>query len=106
MTPPDALLLIATGCPHCPTVLAGVGDLVKQGKIGRLEVVNIVTHPEVAQALGVRRRAQVCDWGLLPGLRTPKPNSDNGPGRARHPRRALTSISASCSIAANSPKGA
>ncbi len=71
-TAPDALLLIATGCPHCPTVLAGVSELVKQGKIGRLEVVNIVTHPEVAQALGVRG----VPWLRLgpfelPGLRTP-----------------------------------
>jgi hypothetical protein len=51
---PDALLLIATGCPHCPTVLAGLGELVKQGLVGRLEVVNIATRPEVAQAHGVR----------------------------------------------------
>ena len=71
-TAPDALLLIATGCPHCPTVLAGVSELVKQGKIGRLEVVNIVTRPEVAQALGVRG----VPWLRLgpfelPGLRAP-----------------------------------
>jgi hypothetical protein len=53
-TPPDALLLTATGCPHCPTVHAGLSELVKQGKIGHLEVVNISTHPEVAQQHGVR----------------------------------------------------
>ena len=53
-TPPDALLLIASGCPHCPTVLHGLGELVKSGRIGRLEVVNIGAHPEVAQTHGVR----------------------------------------------------
>ena len=53
-TPPDALLLIASGCPHCPTVLQGLGELVKSGRIGRLEVINIGVHPDVAQTQGVR----------------------------------------------------
>ncbi|MDV3239731.1 MAG: HEAT repeat domain-containing protein [Gammaproteobacteria bacterium] len=51
---PDALLLIANGCPHCPTVLAGLSELIKQGRLGRLEVVNITVRPDVAQAHGVR----------------------------------------------------
>jgi hypothetical protein len=51
---PDAKLLIAPGCVHCPVVLAALAELVKQGAIGRLEVVNIVAHPEIAQTLGVR----------------------------------------------------
>lgn len=51
---PDALLLIAPGCPHCPTVLAGMAELVKQGLVGRLEVVNIAVHPQRAAQLGVR----------------------------------------------------
>jgi len=51
---PDALLLLATGCAHCPGVLEGLSQLLKQGQIGRLEVVNIVEHPEVAQAAGAR----------------------------------------------------
>ena len=51
---PDALLLIASGCPHCPTVLQGLSELVKAGVIGRLEVVNIGAHPEIAQGHGVR----------------------------------------------------
>lgn len=53
-TPPDALLFIANGCPHCPTVLAGLGELIKSGRIGRLEVVNLSLHPELAQAHNVR----------------------------------------------------
>lgn len=51
---PDALLLIAPGCPHCPIVLQGLSELVKVGAIGRLEVVNVAAHPEVAAELGAR----------------------------------------------------
>ncbi len=51
---PDALLLMATGCAHCPTVLEGLGQLLKRGKVGRLEAINIVEHPEAAQRLGTR----------------------------------------------------
>lgn len=51
---PDALLFIAPGCPHCPTVLAGLAELVKQALIGQLEVVNIAVHPQRAEQLGVR----------------------------------------------------
>lgn len=51
---PDALLLLAPGCPHCPAVLKGLAGLVKAGVVGRLEVVNIAVHPEQASALGVR----------------------------------------------------
>jgi hypothetical protein len=53
-TPPDALLFIAPGCPHCPVVLQGLGELVKQGAIGRLEVINVAAHPELAAQHGVR----------------------------------------------------
>jgi thiol-disulfide isomerase/thioredoxin len=54
MPAPDALLLISTHCPHCPAMLASLTELVKQGTLGRLEVVNLEQHPEVGQALGVR----------------------------------------------------
>lgn len=52
--PPDALLLVSTQCPHCSTVLQGLGELVKKGLIGRLEVVNIVARPDIAEQQGVR----------------------------------------------------
>ncbi len=51
---PDAELLIAPGCVHCPVVLSGLTELVKQGRIARLEVSNIALHPEVAEARGIR----------------------------------------------------
>ena len=53
MPAPDALLLLSTQCPHCPAMLAVLSDMVKLGQIGRLEVVNLGLHAEVAQALGV-----------------------------------------------------
>jgi hypothetical protein len=51
---PDALLFITPGCPHCPVVLQGLSELVKEGAIGALEVVNVAQHPERAAELGVR----------------------------------------------------
>jgi len=51
---PDALLLLTSQCPHCPTVLQGLGELVKKGLIGRLEVVNINARPDIAEQYGVR----------------------------------------------------
>jgi hypothetical protein len=53
-TPPDALLFIAPGCPHCPVVLQTLGEMVKQGSIGRLEVINVAAHPEAAAQHSVR----------------------------------------------------
>jgi hypothetical protein len=53
-TIPDALLFITPGCPHCPVVLQGLSELVKQGLIGSLEVVNAALRPERAAELGIR----------------------------------------------------
>ena len=53
-TVPDAELMIATGCTHCPVVLAGLADLIKAGQIGRLEVINIAQRPQLAEERGVR----------------------------------------------------
>lgn len=53
-TAPDARLLIAPGCAHCPAVLDGLTQLAKSGGIGRLEVVNIAVHPEIAEEVGTR----------------------------------------------------
>lgn len=53
-TVPDALLFITPGCPHCPVVLQGLSDLVKQALIGKLTVVNVAAHPELAAEYGVR----------------------------------------------------
>jgi thioredoxin-like negative regulator of GroEL len=52
--PPDALMLLSDGCAHCPIVLHALGELLKQGTIGRLEAVNIQAHPEIAEKHRVR----------------------------------------------------
>jgi hypothetical protein len=51
---PDALLLITGGCPHCPAVLHALTVLLKEGAIGRLEVVNVAIHTEEAESRGVQ----------------------------------------------------
>ena len=51
---PECLLLIGTYCPHCPQVLAALGDMIKQGEISRLTVVNIEQQPELAGELNIR----------------------------------------------------
>jgi hypothetical protein len=46
-TPPvAALIYIGTGCPHCPAVLDGLARLLKDGRLARLEAVNLtLTEP-------------------------------------------------------------
>lgn len=53
-TAPDALLLMGTHCPYCPTVLQALESLQAAGVIGELEAINIEEHPEVAREVGVR----------------------------------------------------
>jgi len=53
-TPPEALMLLGTHCPHCPTVLSGLAALVKAGTIGTLKIINIEQRPDLARELGVR----------------------------------------------------
>jgi hypothetical protein len=52
--PPDARLLIATGCSHCPIMLENLVKRVKDGTLGRLEIINISNQAETATRLGVR----------------------------------------------------
>lgn len=53
-SPPDALLFITPTCPHCPAVLQALSELVKQAAIGKLTVVNVAAHPEMAEEYSVR----------------------------------------------------
>lgn len=50
----EALLFIAPGCAHCPTVMAHLATLVKEGEIARLEIINIHQYPELAATHNVR----------------------------------------------------
>ncbi|MGA9666771.1 MAG: HEAT repeat domain-containing protein [Gallionella sp.] len=53
-TPPDALLFVAPGCPHCAAVLRGLNELVKQSLVAKLTIVDVADHPEQAKEYGVR----------------------------------------------------
>ena len=52
--PPDALLFVSPGCPHCAGVLRGLKELEEQGLIGKLTVVDVAEHPERAAEYRVR----------------------------------------------------
>lgn len=69
---PEALVVVSDSCPFCPTVLAGLTDLMKAGHLARLEVVNIEHHPDAVAALGVRTVPWVRLGPFeLDGLRSP-----------------------------------
>jgi len=72
-TPPDALFLLGTHCPHCPTVLQGLANMVKAGSLGTLEIVNIEQRGDIARELGVRSVPWVRIGSFeLEGLRSEK----------------------------------
>jgi len=50
----QALLLVGSRCPHCPAVLTALTELVKDGELAQLEVVNLEQAPARAAELGVR----------------------------------------------------
>lgn len=53
-SPPDATMLLGTHCPHCPSVLKHLAELIKTGELGRLHIINLEQHPDEAQQYGVR----------------------------------------------------
>lgn len=53
-TAPQALLLTAPGCPHCPGVKKSLQKLQQEGLIGKLEFIDISQQPQKAAELGVR----------------------------------------------------
>jgi glutaredoxin len=72
-TPPDALMLMGTRCPYCPSVLKALQALVKSGHIGKLETHIIEEQPEIARELGVRSVPWVRIGNFeLEGLRSEK----------------------------------
>ena len=55
---PDAELLIAPGCPHCAGVLGALTTLIKEGRLGRLQVIDLGHYPDEA----ARRDARAVPW--------------------------------------------
>ena len=50
----EAKLLISPGCPHCGSMMSLLGDLLKEGRIGRLLIINIAEQPDEAAIHNVR----------------------------------------------------
>lgn len=48
------LMLLASGCAHCPVVLSMLTELLKNGDISTLEAINISQRPDIAQQYHVR----------------------------------------------------
>lgn len=71
--PTDAVLLISTHCPHCASIMKSLSEIVKQGEIASLEIINLEKKPEVAEELGVRTVPWVrIGWFELEGLHSLK----------------------------------
>lgn len=51
---PDALLFVAPDCPHCATVMRGLDELVRQGLVGEVTVVDAAAHSGRAAEYDVR----------------------------------------------------
>ncbi|MDW8324713.1 MAG: HEAT repeat domain-containing protein [Burkholderiales bacterium] len=54
MSTAQALLFISGHCPHCPSVLTSLTEMIKSGTLSELRVVNIEQSPNVAHQHGVR----------------------------------------------------
>lgn len=50
----EAKLLISPNCPHCATMMSLLGELLKEGRIGSLLMINIVEQPDEAAIHNVR----------------------------------------------------
>jgi hypothetical protein len=51
---PRATVFIGTACPHCGTVLEGLVRMIKDGRLARVEVINVAVDPDAAADTGVR----------------------------------------------------
>lgn len=52
--PPSAVVLIGTTCAHCVQVVDALHELVKDGSLSRIEIINAELETELAASLGVR----------------------------------------------------
>ncbi len=52
--PPDALLFVTPNCPYCATVKHALGELLKEGQVGQVRVVDASENTELAREYEVR----------------------------------------------------
>lgn len=68
---PQVLMLVGTHCQHCAPVLTSLSELVKEGVIDSLEVINVEKKPEAASERGVQSVPWLrIGWFELEGVRT------------------------------------
>ena len=67
----QVLMFVGTHCQHCAPVLISLSELVKEGVIDSLEVINVEKRPEVASQIGVQSVPWLrIGWFELEGVRT------------------------------------
>lgn len=67
----QVLMLVGTGCQHCAPVQASLSELVEEGVIDSLEVINVEENPEVAAEMGVKSVPWLrIGWFELEGVRS------------------------------------
>lgn len=67
----QVLLLVGTSCQHCAPVMSSLSELVKEGVIDSLEVINVEKKPELAVELGVKSVPWLrIGWFELEGARS------------------------------------
>lgn len=73
MSSPDAILMLTSQCPHCASVMKSLSEMVKQGELASLEIINLEKKPEVAKKLGIRTVPWIkIGWFELEGLHSQK----------------------------------
>ncbi|MCW8831109.1 MAG: HEAT repeat domain-containing protein [Gammaproteobacteria bacterium] len=73
MPSPDAILMLTSQCPHCASVMKSLSEMVKQGDLACLEIINLEQKPEAAEKLGVRTVPWIrIGWFELEGLHSQK----------------------------------
>ncbi len=50
----EAFLLIASGCAHCTVMLTTLSQMLKEGQLARLNIINISEAPDAAASFNVR----------------------------------------------------
>ncbi len=73
MTSAHAILILTSQCPHCASVMKSLSEMVKQGELASLEIINLEKKPEMAEKLGVRTVPWIkIGWFELEGLHSQK----------------------------------
>lgn len=66
--PPEGILVLTAQCPHCAGVLKVLSEMVKQGELASLEIINLEKKPEIAKKMNIRSVPWIrIGWMVLEG---------------------------------------